>query len=90
MVPLSVATAAATPARLQALMRLSAREAGAPVSLALVDCDGTVIVSYLHAGLVPPEVLTGPEEPEDDDDGELALPATITAEDAGAAKQGLV
>jgi hypothetical protein len=73
-VPISVANAAPSADRMHALLRLADSEGGAPVSLACVDCDGTVIVSHLHAGLVPPEVLHGAEEPEDDDE---CLPATV-------------
>ena len=81
MVPISVATAAPSATRMHTLLRLSEREGGAPVSLASLDSDGTVIVSFLAPGLVPPEVLeTGPEAPDDDDDDALLLPATITAD----------
>lgn len=58
-VPVSVADAAPSPWRLHELLGPLAggAEGGAPVSLALVDTDGTVIVSHLYAGLVPPETL---------------------------------
>lgn len=59
-VPVSTACKALTPQRLQAMLRIPG-EAGVPtcsdasgVVLALVDRDGTVAFSRLHAGLVPP------------------------------------
>ena len=66
-VPMSVSTSAPTPERLHTLLRLSEVEDGASVSLALVDSDGTVIVSHLYRGMVPPDVLDGPEADEDAD-----------------------
>ena len=59
-VPVSTACQALTPQRLQAMLRIpgearvhACSEAGGVV-LALVDRDGTVAFSRLHAGLVPP------------------------------------
>lgn len=59
-VPISTSCKALTPQRLQAMLRIPG-EAGVPtcsdangVVLALVDRDGTVAFSRLHAGLVPP------------------------------------
>ena len=59
-VPVSTACKALTPQRLQAMLRIPG-EARVPtcsdaggVVLALVDRDGTVAFSRLHAGLVPP------------------------------------
>ena len=59
-VPVSTSCTALTPQRLQAMLRIPG-EAGLPtcsdangVVLALVDRDGTVAFSRLHAGLVPP------------------------------------
>ena len=83
MVPLSIANVATTPDRLQQLLRIADVEGGAPVSLAFVDSDGTVIVTYMYPGLVPPEVLQGAESEEDDDDG--ALLATVLPDDEPAA-----
>ena len=90
MVPLSVATAAPSPARLHQLLRLSEHERGAPVSLGLVDSDGTVIVSYLYAGMVPPEMLEVNEraEDDDDDDDDAACLATIVADDGAGGAEG--
>jgi hypothetical protein len=64
-VPLSIPNVAPSPDRLRKLLRLSEAEGGAPLSLAFVDADGTVIVSHMHPGLVAPEVLQGPEEEEE-------------------------
>ena len=84
MVPLSVANCAPTPDRLQRLLRLSETEDGAPVRLALVDSDGTVIVAYLHPGLVPPEVLQGAEPEDEDEDDGCMLATVLPDDDAGA------
>ena len=56
-VPVSVSNSAPTPMRLHALLSLSDVEEGAPVSLALVAGDGTVIVSHLYRGFRAPDVL---------------------------------
>jgi hypothetical protein len=64
-VPVSIPNTAPSADRLQTLLRLSEAEGGAPLSLAFVDADGTVIVSHIHPGLVAPEVLQGPEEEEE-------------------------
>ena len=56
-VPVSVSNSAPTPTRLHALLSLSDVEEGAPVSLALVAGDGTVIVSHLYRGFRAPDVL---------------------------------
>ena len=91
MVPLSIATAAPSPARLHQLLRLSEHERGAPVSLGLVDSDGTVIVSYLYAGMVPPEMLEVNErtgEDDDDDEDAVCMAATIVADDGAGGAEG--
>ena len=87
MVPLSVANIAPTPDRLHQLLRLTDLEDGAPVSLAFVDSDGTVIVAYLHPGLVPPEVLQG-AEPEDEEEDDTCLLATVLPDDEPGAAAG--
>ena len=86
MVPLSIANVATTPDRLQRLLRIADVEGGAPVSLAFVDSDGTVIVTYMYPGLVPPEVLQGAESEDEDEDG--ALLATVLPDDEPAAGAG--
>ncbi len=88
-IPMSVSNSAPTPDRLQQLLALSDVEEGAPVSLALVDGDGTVIVSHIYRGMVPPEVLETAEGEGDedafDDAYELPQPEPTTA--AAAAEQ---
>ena len=63
-VPMSVANSAPTPSRLHQLLALSDAE-GAPVSLALVASDGTVIVSHIYRGMKPPDVLDADEDADD-------------------------
>ena len=84
MVPLSIANVAPTPDRLHELLRLTDVEDGAPVSLALVDSDGTVIVAYLHPDLVPPEVLHGAESGDDEEEDAGMLATVLPDDEAGA------
>ena len=84
MVPLSVANVAPTPDRLHQLLRLTDAEDGAPVSLAFVDSDGTVIVAYLHPGLIPPEVLDQGEAEDEEEDDTCMLATVLPDDEAGA------
>ena len=78
-VPISVSSSAPTPDRLHQLIALSDVEEGAPVSLALVDGDGTVIVSHLYRGMVPPEVLDAEGDGEEEEEAVHDLPAGMPA-----------
>jgi len=78
-VPVSVSSSAPTPDRLHQLLALSDVEEGAPVSLALVDGDGTVIVSHLYRGRVPPEVLDAEGDGEEEEEAVLDMPTVMPA-----------
>lgn len=80
-VPVSIANTALSAERLQQLLRLSDVEAGASISLAFVDSDSTVIVTHLQPGLVPPDVLEGDANDGEEDDDDVALPATVLPDD---------
>lgn len=87
-VPVSISTCAPSPERLHQLLSLSDTEDGAPVSLALVDGDGTVIVSNIYRGMVPPPALDAAAGDEDEEElGEVEEEAPPAAAAAAAADE---
>lgn len=97
-VPVSISNCAPSPERLHQLLALSDVEAGAPVSLALVDSDCTVIVSNIYRGMVPPPVLdtvAGEDEEEEEipavlEENVAGVPGDAAVEDADADADALL